>query len=628
MDPSTYKTHTTTTRGFTYAYHRTPTQDKTKPTLVLLHGFPSSAWDWQHVVAHFAPLGYGLIVPDMLGYGRTDKPTDPAAYVGSKLAQDIVDIMDAEGVQQAVIIGHDWGSRVASRIANLHPQRVRALAFLAVGYVPPNPDFDPAKLAAFVKATYGREFFGYWGFFAQPGADKVIEQNVRPQSFSLSPTLYMDLDMLLAVIFALIDSFLSLFFPNPPELWIDHVGPAGKAKEWVESNRLSDPPAYFTSEVKEHYKQALLAGGLAAPLCYYTVNTKGLNAEDDKLVPLEAYDLPFPIFFGAAKKDFISLPSAALASLQRHAKGALTVKEFEADHWLTLSHPAELNAALEEWVGGPIATHTPHAMSSTTSPTTTTYTLASLAYTKLILHALKHPHTPANGVLLGTVSRSSTNANVNVDVAITDAVPLLHHWTSLSPMMEIGLELARGHAAARKLEVVGYYQAAEHLHQNKHGHGHGHGHGHEAALAPVGERVAGMLREACGEAVALVIDGDRIGETDTDGHAQAHPLIVRLHVTSSEPLTNSPLPSRTSPPRPRAPRPGARSRCPPPDSASTHTPTLTLTLAPDLLARTLRLAREHGLQRLLGDFDDHLEDVSVDWLGNGRVGEVLGEVGV
>ncbi|KAA1470810.1 alpha/beta-hydrolase [Dentipellis sp. KUC8613] len=241
MDPSTYKTHTTT-RGYTYAYHRTPAQDARKPTLVLLHGFPSSAWDWQHVVAHFAPLGYGLVVPDMLGYGRTDRPTDPAAYVGSGLAQDVVDILDAEGVQQAVVVGHDWGSRVASRIANLHPQRVRALAFLAVGYVPPNPTFDPVKLAAFVKAAYGREFFGYWGFFAQPGADKVIEKNI--------------------------DSFLSLFFPHPPELWIDHVGPAGKAKEWVESNRQSDPPAYFTPEVKEHYKQALLAGGLAAPLCY------------------------------------------------------------------------------------------------------------------------------------------------------------------------------------------------------------------------------------------------------------------------------------------------------------------------------------------------------------------------
>ncbi len=51
-------------------------------------------------------------------------------------------------------------------------------------------------------------------------------------------------------------------------------------------------------KVKEHYKQALLAGGLAAPLCYYTVNTKGLNAEDDKrasLIPPTSTLLPMLI---------------------------------------------------------------------------------------------------------------------------------------------------------------------------------------------------------------------------------------------------------------------------------------------------------------------------------------------
>ncbi|KAA1470814.1 UPF0172-domain-containing protein [Dentipellis sp. KUC8613] len=239
-------------------------------------------------------------------------------------------------------------------------------------------------------------------------------------------------------------------------------------------------------------------------------------------------------------------------------------------------------------------------------PPATTYTLAPLAYTKLILHALKHPHTPANGVLLGTVSRSLTGTNaVAVDVAITDAVPLLHHWTSLSPMMEVGLELARGHAAAHNLTIVGYYQAAEHLHHTKHAH--------EAALAPVGERVAGMLRAACAEAVALVIDGDRIGETGV------HPLVPYLPTSSSPSAPWHPIPVPVSPASTQA---TTQTQTPP------QTPTPTLTLAPSQPARTLRLAREHGLQRLLGDFDDHLEDVGVDWLRNARVGEVLGEVGV
>jgi len=57
------------------------------------------------------------------------------------------------------------------------------------------------------------------------------------------------------------------------------------------------------------------------------------------------------------------------------------------------------------------------------------------AYVKIILHAAKHPHKPVNGVLLGSLSGKTVN--------VSDAVPLLHLWTGLSPMMEIGLDLVR-----------------------------------------------------------------------------------------------------------------------------------------------------------------------------------------
>ena len=63
----------------------------------------------------------------------------------------------------------------------------------------------------------------------------------------------------------------------------------------------------------------------------------------------------------------------------------------------------------------------------------TTYSIGHQAYLNLILHATKHPHQPVNGVLLG-----KTRGEV-VDIVTT--VPLLHNWTTLSPMMEIGLDL-------------------------------------------------------------------------------------------------------------------------------------------------------------------------------------------
>ena len=60
------------------------------------------------------------------------------------------------------------------------------------------------------------------------------------------------------------------------------------------------------------------------------------------------------------------------------------------------------------------------------------YVLTHLAYVKIVLHAAKHPG-QVNGVLLGTLEDGI--------VVVSDAIPLLHHWTSLSPMMGIGLDL-------------------------------------------------------------------------------------------------------------------------------------------------------------------------------------------
>ena len=62
------------------------------------------------------------------------------------------------------------------------------------------------------------------------------------------------------------------------------------------------------------------------------------------------------------------------------------------------------------------------------------YTVSERAYVKILLHAAKYPHKPVNGVLVGKDAGSGA-------VQIVDSIPLLHHWTGLSPSMEIGLDL-------------------------------------------------------------------------------------------------------------------------------------------------------------------------------------------
>lgn len=95
-------------RGFNYHYYSTPSRDADKPYLVFLHGWPSSAYDWRYQIDYFSNRGFGVIVPDMLGYGGTAKPLETEAYKFSLLAKDIVDILDHEQVEDVIAVGHDW----------------------------------------------------------------------------------------------------------------------------------------------------------------------------------------------------------------------------------------------------------------------------------------------------------------------------------------------------------------------------------------------------------------------------------------------------------------------------------------------------------------------------------------
>lgn len=107
MELALYK-DLTTSRGFKYHYYLSPANPPSNPTILFVHGFPSTSIDWRHQVAYFKAFGYGLVVPDMLGYGGTDKPTETTAYRHSLICKDLIDILDAEGIHQPIVIGHDW----------------------------------------------------------------------------------------------------------------------------------------------------------------------------------------------------------------------------------------------------------------------------------------------------------------------------------------------------------------------------------------------------------------------------------------------------------------------------------------------------------------------------------------
>ena len=104
------------------------------PPVVLLHGFPDSGWVWRHQVPALAAAGYRVIVPDLRGYGRSDKPAAVAAYGIQLLVQDVLAVLADVRADRAHVVGHDWGANLAWMLATIAPGTVNHLAVLSVGH--------------------------------------------------------------------------------------------------------------------------------------------------------------------------------------------------------------------------------------------------------------------------------------------------------------------------------------------------------------------------------------------------------------------------------------------------------------------------------------------------------------
>jgi pimeloyl-ACP methyl ester carboxylesterase len=102
--------------------------------VVLLHGFPDSGRLWRHQVPALAGAGFRVIVPDLRGYGGSDKPTDVDAYAMRLLVGDVLAVMSDAGAEGAHVVGHDWGAGVAWVLAAVAPDRVDHMVVLSVGH--------------------------------------------------------------------------------------------------------------------------------------------------------------------------------------------------------------------------------------------------------------------------------------------------------------------------------------------------------------------------------------------------------------------------------------------------------------------------------------------------------------
>jgi pimeloyl-ACP methyl ester carboxylesterase len=172
MGISTTRTRITTAPGIEIDV--TSAGDPTRPTVMLCHGFPESGHSWRHQIEPLATAGFHVIVPDQRGYASSSAPRDPLAYGAAQLTGDLVAILDAFGVDQAVMVGHDWGAILVWHMAELHPERTRAVIAASVPYT--KWPMTPTEL---FRSVYGDRFF-YMLYFQEVGpAETELDADVR-----------------------------------------------------------------------------------------------------------------------------------------------------------------------------------------------------------------------------------------------------------------------------------------------------------------------------------------------------------------------------------------------------------------------------------------------------------------
>ena len=128
--------------------------------VILLHGWPYDIHSYADVAPLLASAGYRVIVPYLRGYGTTRFVSNDTVRNGQQavMATDIIALMDALGIQKAIMAGYDWGARTADIMAALWPGRCKALVSVS-GYLIGSPEANVAPLPPRAELAWWYQFY-------------------------------------------------------------------------------------------------------------------------------------------------------------------------------------------------------------------------------------------------------------------------------------------------------------------------------------------------------------------------------------------------------------------------------------------------------------------------------------
>lgn len=297
--------------------------DEGAPLVLLCHGFPELGYSWRHQLPALAAAGYRAVAPDQRGYGGTSRPEAIEDYDIVHLTDDLLALLDHLGEEQAVVVGHDWGSMVLSHLVLRAPERVRAAMWMSVPFVPR----APAPPVAIMKQLFTDTWF-YMLYFQEPGvADADLGADPRKTMRRFLHTASAEAPM---------EQLTGLVSARDGRGFVDRlVDPEG-------------PSAWLSPEELDVYVAAFEKSGFTGGINWY----RNLDCNWTLTADQEGGRVTMPAAFLGGKADPVLLmsPPDGMTAWCDEFRGITLVEG--AGHWVQQERPSETNEALLDFLSG------------------------------------------------------------------------------------------------------------------------------------------------------------------------------------------------------------------------------------------------------------------------------------
>jgi haloalkane dehalogenase len=113
------------------------------PVVLLLHGEPSWSYLYRKMIPPLVAAGFRTVAPDLIGFGKSDKPAAQSDYTYALHVAWIVELIERLALRDILLFCQDWGSLIGLRVAAEHPDRFGRIV-VANGFLP-SGDRDPGR---------------------------------------------------------------------------------------------------------------------------------------------------------------------------------------------------------------------------------------------------------------------------------------------------------------------------------------------------------------------------------------------------------------------------------------------------------------------------------------------------